>query len=60
MEISKAQKLKREAEMRIDEILNALSDETGCNIDVDVCGIHNGTMINPDSVLYQTKIHIAL
>ncbi len=36
MEISKAQKLKREAQLRINEILNALADETGCDVKLDV------------------------
>lgn len=36
MEISKAKKLEREAQMQIDEILNNLVKETGCFIQIDV------------------------
>lgn len=36
MEISKAKKLQREAQMQIDEILNNLAKETECHIRVDV------------------------
>ncbi len=36
MEISKAKKLQREAQMKIDEILNVLSKETECHLRVDV------------------------
>jgi len=36
MEISKAKKLAREAQMQIDEILNNLANETDCFIQLDV------------------------
>ena len=40
MEISKAKKLQREAQMKIDEILNVLSKETECHLRVDVDTAH--------------------
>ena len=40
MEISKAKKLAREAQMQIDEILNDLSNKTECHVQLDVDSVN--------------------
>ena len=57
MEISKAKKLAREAQMQIDEILNNLSKKTGCHVEVDVDDINTMGEAMP---IYITDITLML